>query len=185
MGLLDRLRGTPGRPDEVPASALVPLGRGERLIASAQEDGTGHWLLLTTWRLLERTEDGATVLDRPWHEVDAGAWNPDTWALAVTFVDGLDARQWVLQSRTGPGSVPEAFHERVSASVVLLRVIDLGPRRGARVSIRTDLRTRGLHEQVILSRGARPDDAEFAHDVLIARQELRGQVGLDPVPGEG
>jgi hypothetical protein len=171
-----------GKPDDVPAAARVQLGRGEHLVASAQEDAGGAWLLLTTWRLLERTEDGRTALERPWHEVDAGQWNPDTWVLSVTFVDGVEARQWSLQRRTGPGLVPEAFRDRTTASVVLVRPVDLGPRRTARVTIRTDLRTRGLVEQVLLGRGTRRDDAELMAQVHLARQELRGQVGLEPLP---
>jgi hypothetical protein len=171
-----------GKPDAVPSAARVPLGRGEQLVATAQEDAGGSWLLLTSWRLLERTEDGRTLLERPWHEVDAGQWNPDTWVLSVSFVDGADGRQWALQRRTGPGLVPEAFRDRTTASVVLVRPVDLGPRRHARVTIRTDLRTRGLVEQVLLGRGARRDDTELMTQVHLVRQELRGQVGLDPVP---
>lgn len=168
------------RADDVPADARVRLAGGERLLASAQEDGQGHWLLLTTWRLLERTEDGRTLLERPWHEVDAGAWNPDTWALAVSFVDGSHGRQWVLRERSGPGSVPKVFWERTTASVVLTRAVELGPRRRARVTVRSDLRTRALLEQVLLGRGASREDRELMRQVHLARQELRGQVGLDP-----
>ncbi|WP_122261601.1 hypothetical protein [Ornithinimicrobium cerasi] len=168
------------RPRDVPASARLPLERGEQLLASAQEDAGGHWLLLTSWRLVERTDDGRTLLERPWHEVDAGVWDPDTWVLGVSFVDGLDGRQWGLRLRTGPGMVPEVLRDRTTASVVLVRAVDLGRPRTARVTIRTDLRTRDLVEQVILGRGARPDDRELSAQVHLARQELRGQVGLDP-----
>lgn len=173
------------RPADLPASARPSLARGEQLLASAQEDARGHWLVLTSWRLLERTEDGGTVLERPWHDVDAGVWDPDTWVLGVSFVDGLDGRQWGLRLRTGPGLVPEVLRDRTTASVVLVRVVDLGRPRTARVTIRTDLRTRALVEQVIYGRGARPDDRELAAQVHLARQELRGQVGLDPVPPSG
>lgn len=171
-----------GRADDVPPEALPELGRGERVLATAREDSAGHWLVLTTWRLLERTPDGASALDRPWHEVDTGAWDPDAWVLSVLFVDGLHGRQWRLQRLTGPGRVPEVFRDRTTASVVLTRSVDLGPRRGARVTVRKDLRTRGLHEQVLLGRGARGDDAELAASVLAARQELRDQTGMAPVP---
>lgn len=166
--------------DDVPQGARAQLGRGEQLLASAQEDAAGHWLLLTTWRLLERTEDGQTLLERAWHEVDTGAWNPETWVLAASFVDGQEGRQWSLRRLTGPGMVPEVFRERTSASVVLTRIVDLGPRRSARVTVRNDLRTRELVEQVLLGRGSRPDDEALKQQVLLARQELRGQVGMDP-----
>lgn len=170
-----------GRPGDVPPAALPELGRGEQVLATAREDGSGHWLVLTTWRLLERTVDGRTVLERAWHEVDTGSWNPDSWALSVLFVDGLNGRQWVLQRQTGPGKVPEVFRDRTTASVVLTREVDLGPRRSARVSLRTDLRTRRLQEQVLLGRGSRADDEELSTRVLAARRELREQAGMDPV----
>lgn len=171
------------RPEAAPEAVLADLDRGERVLATAQEDMTGHWLVLTTWRLLERAEDGSTVLDQPWLAVDTGAWDPDAWLLTVSFVEGSPPRQWALQRRTGPGMVPEVFWDRTTASVVLTRAVDLGPRRTARVTVRKDLRSRELSEQVLLGRGSRPTDAELMRHVLIARQEVRGQVGLAPVDG--
>lgn len=174
-------------PQAVPKSvqAAVQASRGEQVLATAQEDGTGHWLALTSWRLLEFSDwEGSAqlVLERGWHEVDTGSWDPDLWALSVLFVDRLEGRQWVLRDRTGPGQVPEVFRERVSASVVLTRHIDLGPRRGARVCVRKVLQTRELVDQVLLGRGARADDEELAQQVRLARWELRDQVGLTPEP---
>lgn len=171
-----------GKPDAYPAVVVAGLERDEKVLATAREDEHGHWLVLTTWRLLERTAEGEAVLDVPWLAVDTGAWDPDAWALSVSFVDG-GSRRWVLQRRTGPGQVPQVFRDRTTASVVLMRQVDLGPRRTARVTIRKDLRTRELHEQVLLGRGARREDRDLMSAVLIARQELRGQVGMDPVDG--
>lgn len=173
------------KPGDVPAAALPELARGEQVLATAQEDTHGHWLVLTTWRLLERGEDGRTVLERPWHEVDTGSWDPDAWTLSVLFVGPAgeaEERRWQLRLRTGPGSVPVVFRDRTTASVVLTRVIDLGPRRTARVTIRTVLATRELVEQVLLGHGSRVDDAELSARVLSARRELRDQVGMDPEP---
>lgn len=175
----------PESPDaQLPAAARPELARSERVLATAQEDAHGHWLVLTTYRLLEVTDEGQSVLERPWHEVDTGSWDPDLWALAVLFVDGLGGRQWVLQRRTGPGMVPEVFRERTSASVVLTRAVDLGPRRTARVTIRKVLATRELVEQVLYGRGAGAADVELAGQVRAARLDLRDQVGLAPVPPE-
>ncbi|OLT15016.1 hypothetical protein BJF80_11700 [Serinicoccus sp. CUA-874] len=169
-------------PGDLPAQVRPDLAPREQVLASAQEDAGGAWLVLTTFRLLEVGEDGGVLLERPWHEVDTGAWDPDLWALSVAFVDRLDGRQWVLQRRTGPGAVPQVFRERTSASVVLLRSVDLGPRRGARVTIRKVLPTRELVEQVLWGRGADQEDPELAAAVRSARVELRDQVGLPPVP---
>lgn len=169
-------------PGDLPHAVRPTLARGEQVLASAQEDGTGHWLLLTTFRLLEVADTGDVLLERPWHEVDTGAWDPDLWALAVTFVDQLGGRQWVLQRRTGPGMVPQVFRERTSATVVLMRAVDLGPRRTARVTIRKVLPTRELVEQVLWGRGPGESDPELATAVHAARIDLRDQVGLPPNP---
>lgn len=169
-------------PGDLPDAVRPTLARGEQVLASAQEDGTGHWLLLTTFRLLEVADTGDVLLERPWHEVDTGAWDPDLWALAVTFVDQLGGRQWVLQRRTGPGMVPQVFRERTSATVVLMRAVDLGPRRTARVTIRKVLPTRELVEQVLWGRGPGESDPELAAAVHAVRVDLRDQVGLPPNP---
>lgn len=169
------------RPSDLP-SGLATLEPGESLLASAQDDQTGHWLLLTTWRLLERAEDGSTALDLPWFQVDTGAWDPDEWTLRASFVGEEPDSTWTLRRSTGPGKVPEAFRDRTTASVVLVRAIDLGWRRTARVVIRTDLRSRELLEQVILDPATDPKDQAVRRQVHVARQELRGQVGLPPVP---
>ncbi|ANS77501.1 hypothetical protein SGUI_0105 [Serinicoccus hydrothermalis] len=169
-------------PSDLPAQVRPDLAAREQVLASAQEDAHGSWLVLTTYRLLEVAEGGEVLLERPWHEVDTGAWDPDLWALSVAFVDRLGGRQWVLQRRTGPGMVPQVFRERTSASVVLLRAVDLGPRHSARVTIRKVLPTRELVEQVLWGRGADEADPELAAAVWSARVELRDQVGLPPVP---
>lgn len=169
------------RPVDVPREALPDLAPGERVLAVAQEDSAGHWLVLTTYRLLERTAEGLTVLERPWHEVDTGAWDPDLWVLAVSFTDGLGGRQWQLKSQTGPGEVPVVLRERTQASVVLLREVDLGPRRTARVTIRKDLASRELVEQVLVSRGTGGADPELVAAVDEARTDLRTQTGLPPI----
>lgn len=170
-----------GRADDVPAAVVAGIGRGEQVLATAREDAGGNWLVMTTWRLLERTIEGETLLERPWHEVDTGSWDPHQWVLSVLFVDGLQGRQWRLQRLTGPGRVPEAFRDRTTASVVLTRVVDLGRLRTARVSVRTVLRTRELVEQVILGRGSRTDDEALREGILTARRELRDQTGMPPL----
>ncbi|WP_131105072.1 hypothetical protein [Ornithinimicrobium sufpigmenti] len=167
-------------PKDIPQEALPELTRGERVLAVAQEDASGHWLVLTTYRLLERSAEGLTALERSWHEVDTGTWDPDLWVLSVSFTDGDHGRQWQLKSQTGPGEVPQVLRERTTATVVLMRVVDLGPRRTARVTVRKNLATRELDEQVILGRGSRTDDRELMAAVDRARGDLRNQTGLPP-----
>lgn len=172
-------------PADIPREAVPELARGERVLAVAQEDMAGGWLVLTTFRLMERSGEGMTLLERPWHEVDTGTWDPDLWMLSVSFTDGLNARQWQLKTQTGPADVPQVLRERTTATVVLMRLVDLGRRRTARVTVRKDLATRELTEEVILGRGARTDDSELMAAVDRARADLRNQAGLPPAPDPG
>jgi hypothetical protein len=164
----------------LPDGLSVPTRRGEHVLAAAQDDLTGAWVALTTYRVLTLTEDGEVAVDRPWHEVDTGAWDPDSSTLSLSWVGGTRGLQWQLRQRTGPGTIPQVFRDRVSASVVLVREIDLGPRRTARVSIRSVLGTRELVDQVLRGRGVRGDDRELEREIERSRRELREQVGLPP-----
>lgn len=175
--------GVPTVPEAV--RSAVDLRSGEKLLAAAQDDVTRAWVVATSWRLIavadpEAAGEDRIEVDRPWLEVDSGAWDPDTTVLSMTWVDGGTGRQWTLRRLTGPGRMPETFRERVSASVVLMREVDLGPGRKARVAIRKALDTRELSDQVLLGRNSRLDDPLFAREVALARAELRDQVGMPP-----
>lgn len=69
--------------------------------------------------------------------------------------------------------------------MVLTRAINLGPRRTARVTVRKVLRTRELHEQVLLGAGSRADDRELGASVQLARRDLREQTGMEPLASLG
>src|SRR5690606_11094872 len=72
---------TPGRPRAPEAvRAAAGLRSGEKVLAAAQDDPTRGWVLATQCRLLQVSDPegpaGARVeLDRPWLEVDTGAWD--------------------------------------------------------------------------------------------------------------
>lgn len=192
MALLGRGRNKV--PDDVPKGNPTPpeavlsaagLGSGEKLHAAARDDWDGSWVLATTWRLVTVTDEGQVQLDRRWLAVDSGSWDPDTYQLGVSWVDGTPVTQWRLRSSSGPGRLPDTLHDRVSASVVLTRHVDLGPGRTARVVIRKDLSTRELHEQVLVDRAARAADTELRDEVARARTEVRTQVGLPPAGAAG
>ncbi len=164
----------------LPEGMTVPTRRGEQALAQAQDDLTGVWIVLTTYRLLTLTEGGDLALDRPWHEVDTGAWDPESATLSLSWVGSTRGLQWQLRQRTGEGGVPQVFRDRVSASVVLVRRVDLGPRRTVRVTIREILGTRELVDQVLRGRGAQADDRELEREIERCRRDLREQVGLPP-----
>lgn len=191
MGLFRRRRSEQDRMSagvpQIPAEVLTRAGlqRRERVLAGAQDDMTGSWVVLTTFRMIVVSQT-AVESARPWLEVDAGSWDPESGALSLTWVGGGRAMQWRFLKRTGPGRVPETFRERVSASIVLQEHLDLGGGRTARVVIREDLSTRELREQVLLGRRARADDAELAEQIRGVRTLLRDQVGMPVVlPLEG
>lgn len=175
----------PQVPEQIQVAA--ELGGREKILAAAQDDHTSGWVLVTSWRLVvvvdspdasQPEHEPRLRIDRPWFEVDGGSWDPDTATLSVSWVGAGAGAQWALDSSTGPGRVPEAFRERVSASVVLTQQIDLGPRRTARIAIRENLADRSLVEQVIPGRGYRADDEELVRAMEASRIDLRDQVGL-------
>lgn len=166
-------------PREVVAAAVA---RGDRLIAATQERPSGDWVVISRWQVAVVAPSGQLRWARPWRDVDGGSWDPESDLLSVTWVDGTEAVSWHLPEAFAARPVVDAFWDRVQASVVLLREVDLGPRRTARVAVRKDLRTRELSDQVLWGAGSAADDAGLAEAVAVARATLRDQSGLPPLP---
>jgi len=165
------------RPDLLPAIAdALELAKGERVLAFAVDDNTGGYVVATTYALAVFTSSAERILRRRWLSVDAGAWEPVTATLTVTWADGRRAGQWSFRDQQT--LLPETVRERVQASVVLSTRLNLGDRRTGRVAIRQDFATRELIPQTILGRYARADDAEVQAHVQAALAHLRDQVGL-------
>ena len=116
------------------------------------------------------------TLRRRWLSVDAGAWEPDTATLTVTWAEGGRGAQWSFKDQQT--RLPECLRERVQASVVIATRLTLGDRRSGRVAIRQDFATRELIPQTILGRYTRADDPEVQAHVQAALAHLRDQVGL-------
>jgi hypothetical protein len=149
---------------------------GERVLSWGRDSTSEAYVVASNQRVAVVSPDGEVVLDRPWHEVDAGTWSSELQQLTVSWVDGSRPVQWALGSTS---MVPETVRERVQASVVLAHKVDLGPRRTARVVIRQDLGSGALLEQVVTGRGVHADDPEVAAATRAALADLREQVGLD------
>lgn len=151
----------------------VVLEAGERVLATAAaDDGT---LVITSRRLL--APGGDIAQGKPWHLVDSGRWDPETSVLAVSWVDSSPAGSWHL---TAPGGVPDAFHERVNASVLLVEHVRLDRARRARVVLRKDLTSDAVLAQTIVARGCDPDDAELVTVTEQVAARLAEQVGQEP-----
>lgn len=167
-----------GHDPKVPDAVVraVRPARGEKVLAFAVDDKTGGTVVATTAELA-LLHDDQVVWQRPWMDVDSGQWNPDAWTLSVTWTDRSRPVQFTF---TGLDTrLPEVFHERVQASVVLSAPLPLtGPGGSGRVVIRKDLRSGRLHEQRVLGRRTDPSDPAVAQAISQVSAALRDQVGL-------
>ncbi len=154
------------------------LGR-ERLLASTRAAAGEHWVLATSYGLVELGSGGQVRWRRPWHAVDAASWSRETSTLTVTWVDQARPAQWELADER---LFLQVVRERVQASVVVVEQVPLPGRRVVRAAIRQDLTTRGLLEQVVLGRGGPLDSAGQAA-VASAFARLREETGMPPAPG--
>jgi hypothetical protein len=174
---MGRLTRRPPRPDLPPAiEKALELAKRERVLAFAVDDNTGGYVVATTYALAVFTSSAERILRRRWLSVGAGAWEPVTATLTVTWADRRRAGQWSFRDQQT--LLPETVRERVQASVILSTRLNLGDRRTGRVAIRQDLATRELVPQIILGRYAREDDPEVQAHVQAALAHLRDQVGL-------
>lgn len=160
-----------------PVRSALALARGEQAITWAPTSEE-IWVVATTYRIVAVTEAGDVRLDRPWHEVDSGHWDSDTWTLTASWVDGRRAAQWTFPERV-EGRLPEAFRERVQATVLLSEPLGLaGPRRTGRVVLRKNLADQRVFVQEVLGRNTPHDDPEVRAAVETLRAYLEEQAGL-------
>lgn len=153
----------------------LDLPKGERVLASAVDQLTGGHVVATNWHLTVVSPDG-TVASHPWHDVDAGQWESQTWTLTVTWIDKKRPGQWTFGEQDT--RLPETFHERVRASIVLAEELPLTGRGSGRVVVRRDLRGGRLVTQTVLGRGARADDPQVQDAVARTKAFVEDAVGL-------
>lgn len=115
-----------------PTVAVAP---GERLLASAATpDGT---VLAGTRDAFYLAVPGREVRRTPWEEVEAARWDRDTDTFHLSEVGSWgQQRPSVEVHLEEPGRLLELVRERVTASVVLQRRVDVHGRRGLRVIAR-------------------------------------------------
>lgn len=119
---------------------------------------------------------GAARWSRPWLDVAAGAWEPKTRTITVTWADQGRPAMWSFED---PGvTLPSVLHERVRASVLVAVPVQMGERDLGRVALRKDLATGALVEQVSLRRGSAGRDPDVAAYVQVLLRDLREQAGL-------
>ncbi|MFV0464367.1 MAG: hypothetical protein ACK5MP_14450 [Nostocoides sp.] len=162
---------------ELPVEVRAELGaRAGRVLAVGRDErAEGGWMIVGRTALALTTAYGGDLRLRPWHDVDGGSWDHETFTLTVTWVD--DEPPWLVVLR-GDSPTPEAFRERVQASVVLADQVDIGPRRRARVVVRRDLATGELIGQIVMGRDSSTTDTELITAASAALSGLKEQVGM-------
>ncbi|HEX4977392.1 MAG TPA: hypothetical protein VFV40_05950 [Nocardioides sp.] len=122
---------TPPAPADVVARA--GLARGEKVLAGARsEDGT--WVLGTRDALLLLAEGAAAPTRIAWEQVQAADWSRDDDRLRVSEVGEYGRPRPVHEVvLTDPGLLLQLVRERVTASVVLQRRVEVTDGRGLTV----------------------------------------------------
>ncbi len=113
---------------------------------------------------------------RRWLDVAAGAWEPKTHTLSVTWADGGRAAMWTFEGDRV--RFPSVFHDRVRTSVYVSALLDPAKPHTGQVALRRDFATGELLEQVTLRKGLRADDSAIAQTVAVLLADLRDQAGL-------
>jgi hypothetical protein len=133
---------TPPAPADVVGRA--GLSRGEKVLA-ATEAADGTWLLGTRDALLVVAPAGAAAPTRiPWERVQAADWSRDDDRLRVVEVGEYGRPQPVHELvLEDPGAFLPMVRERVTASVVLQRRVEVRDGQGLKVLARRPPSGRG------------------------------------------
>lgn len=108
--------------------ARADLGRGEKVLAGTRSTD-GSWLLGTRDALLVVTSDAQTRI--PWERVERADWDGDDNRLLVSEVGEFGRpRPEHVFAISEPGLLLELVRERVTASVVLQRRVNVTGRTG-------------------------------------------------------
>lgn len=175
------------RRPELPDGARGAVDRGERVLAWTEAvDGTT--LVVTRPALvLVPASPAAPAVRLPWETVHRAEWDQETATLTVERVEdyGRPVSRHVLEL-TSPGAVLDVVRERVTASVVLQRRVELGRRRGFTVIARRPPSERsvpgaappGLRWAFQFDPGVDPDDPDVAAVADQALREAQESLGL-------
>lgn len=189
-----------GDPMDPAVGAALGLGDGDRVLAWARDVATGavivaslHGLHHVPASVLSANDGGpapqaraaapttvaaggAARWSRRWLDVAAGAWEPHTATLTVTWADAGRPAMWTLSGDAV--RLAAVLHDRVNASVLLASPVVMGERDLGRVALRKDLVTGALIEQTTLRRRSDADDPAVAAYVADLAADLREQAGL-------
>ncbi|WP_052024809.1 hypothetical protein [Austwickia chelonae] len=164
----------------------VELPAGDRVLAWSRDGASGAYLVASLYALhhvpTAAGDDPVAAARRgqpwrrPWRDVAAGAWDPGTKTLTVTWSDGSRPVMWTLAD--DGVQLPAVLHDRVRSSVYVMAPVRMGEADLGRVALRRDFETGALVEQVTLKRGRASHDPEVAEYAQLLLCDLREQAGL-------
>jgi hypothetical protein len=162
---------------DVPA-AVRSLVAGKALAAVEAQDGS--WLVGTRNALHVVEPDRGEHLTLRWEQVHRADWDLETSTLRVERVEDygrpVTSYSFVLSE---PGDLLPMVRERVTASVVLQRRVDLARRRGFTVIGRRSPTGRGEMTWAFeFDRGVDPDAPEVLESARTALREAQQSIGL-------
>jgi hypothetical protein len=171
----------PALPAEVRERA--GLARGDRPLASVQVAG-GGWLVGTRDALVVVAVAADSVLRIPWERVETADWDREGERLRVVEAADFGAVRPVhVFTLPDPGPLLPMVRERVTASVLLQRRVEVGGGAGLTVVARRAPRGRG---EVVwayeLDPGLEPDDPAVRRAAEDALRDAMAEVGLGQEP---
>jgi hypothetical protein len=148
----------------------------ERLLAWAQGPVAGDGsptLVVATDRALYPFDD----LDRiPWEQVMRAAWDdPIQEVVTTNGVGGVDVLRLTLEDA---GSIPQVVFERVMATIVMQRHIELVGKSGATLVARRVRDSDEIRWEVVFDAGLDPSDLELRARADEELSALRAAVGI-------
>lgn len=159
--------------------ARAGLSRGEKVLAAARsEDGT--WVLGTRDSLLLLGEDDAEGPTRiAWEHVQAADWSRDDDRLRVSEVGEFGRPRPVHEVvLTDPGLLLQLVRERVTASVVLQRRVEVAEGRGLMVVGRRPPHGGHVSWAYELDPGLDPDDPAVRSAAEAGLRSAAEELGL-------
>lgn len=159
-------RKTTRLPDDARAALLAP---GERVLAAAPLTG-GGWLVASDRGLL------AVGLRVGWSTIIHAQWYDDESRLSVTWLAPAVAHERSLMIEE-PGRLPETVHERVTATILLSRRVQLPDRRGVRVVARRQPGCDDLRWQVVPDPGVDASAPVVSARVEAAKRDIAAELG--------
>lgn len=171
MALIGRPRRQPLPED---AARVLGIEPQERVLAWSRLTAGRGYAVATREGLRILTPRGA-LIRRPWTEVRHAAWDPQSGALAISWVG---SRQTTPLEIDDPSRLPDVVHQRVSESVLLATEVVVPGGRRVWVALRRS-HDGTLSTQAVPPVGLDLQSPAVASAIRRAVQALRDEAGMD------